>query len=305
MKTTIYLTIIITILALILGFLLAGRDNATADARTEAARIENQARAEKLAVDVQTKRRLQPWIMAAKIGGGLVVLAGVAGAIAVTLRFLDWRASEVHADKDGQFPLVRVRVAGATVIHDPNRQLAGATVYIADQLTGNVQVMPVVVGDLDYQERTSARATAVQLVSAAHKHPPALPAGKGRTATKSGTDVSDIAESASVITWPSRVPLSGLLNGQSTSLRRLVLGVTVGEDGQRSVVTGDMSKLVHIAVGGSSGWGKSVFLRSLAYQLATCAERPELALVDLGYSQLDPIGDTESVAVKAQKQYQH
>jgi hypothetical protein len=172
------LILITTILALITGVLLAGDDDATADARAEAARIENEARAQKLAIDVDAKRRLQPWVMAGKVVGGLVVLAGAAGAIAVTLRFLDRRASEVHADKDGQFPLVRVKVAGATVIHDPNRQLAGATVYAPDQLAHNVQVFPVVVGDLDRQERASARATAVQLVSAAHKHPPALLPGR-------------------------------------------------------------------------------------------------------------------------------
>lgn len=42
-----------------------------------------------------------------------------------------------------------------------------------------------------------------------------------------------------------------------------------------------MGKLVHIAVGGSSGWGKSVFLRSLAYQLAKSQDLVDLALVDL------------------------
>jgi len=39
--------------------------------------------------------------------------------------------------------------------------------------------------------------------------------------------------------------------------------------------------MVHIAVGGSSGWGKSVFLKALALQLATAAEPVHMAMVDL------------------------
>jgi DNA segregation ATPase FtsK/SpoIIIE-like protein len=41
-----------------------------------------------------------------------------------------------------------------------------------------------------------------------------------------------------------------------------------------------MENLIHIAVGGSSGWGKSVALRSLAFQMATCDEDVKLCFVD-------------------------
>jgi DNA segregation ATPase FtsK/SpoIIIE-like protein len=42
-----------------------------------------------------------------------------------------------------------------------------------------------------------------------------------------------------------------------------------------------MPSLVHIAVGGSSGWGKSVFVQSLAWQLLNAQEAPDLAAIDL------------------------
>jgi S-DNA-T family DNA segregation ATPase FtsK/SpoIIIE len=45
---------------------------------------------------------------------------------------------------------------------------------------------------------------------------------------------------------------------------------------------------VHVAVGGSSGWGKSVFLRSLAYQLAQSAEPVSLVMIDLEGTTLAP-----------------
>jgi hypothetical protein len=106
--------------------------------------------------------------------------------------------------------------------------------------------------------------------------------------------------------WPTRVPLSGILDGPP-SVHDLALGVTVREDGRREIVKADMGQLVHVAVGGSSGWGKSVFLRSLAFQLAQSAERVDLALVDLEgatfapFSEcsrlLWPVADTEQDAL--------
>lgn len=108
------------------------------------------------------------------------------------------------------------------------------------------------------------------------------------------------------VNWPSRVPLTGLLDGPP-SFRDLVLGVTVKEDGQIEVVRADMGRLVHIAVGGSSGWGKSVFLRALAYQLAKSSDPVALVLIDLEGATfapfqrcerlLWPVADTEADAL--------
>lgn len=73
---------------------------------------------------------------------------------------------------------------------------------------------------------------------------------------------------------PTKVPLRSLV--VTPSIHDLVLGVSA-ED----TVRADMEDLVHIAVGGSSGWGKSVFLRSIVYQLAKSIEHVNLVLVDL------------------------
>jgi len=113
--------------------------------------------------------------------------------------------------------------------------------------------------------------------------------------------------------WPSQVPLRELLP-EPPSCRALVLGVTLNYaapgkrgDGQPEVVRGDIGQLVHVAVGGSSGWGKSVFLRVLAYQLALSTDPVDLALVDLEgatfapFAHCDrllwPVADTEAAAL--------
>jgi DNA segregation ATPase FtsK/SpoIIIE-like protein len=107
------------------------------------------------------------------------------------------------------------------------------------------------------------------------------------------------------LAWPTRIPLTGLIDHQ-VSLASLVLGVTVTEAGTE-VITGDMAHLVHVAVGGSSGYGKSQFLRTLAYQMITAAEQPDVVVVDLErvtfspFEQssrlLYPIADTEQDAL--------
>lgn len=121
----------------------------------------------------------------------------------------------------------------------------------------------------------------------------------------SGAGAELLAEPERALHWPSRVPLAGLLDGPP-SARSLVLGVTMTPDGP-VVVRGDMARMVHVAVGGSSGWGKSVFLRVVAYQLAKSAESVDLVMVDLEGATfapfatcgrlLWPVADTESDAL--------
>jgi len=121
----------------------------------------------------------------------------------------------------------------------------------------------------------------------------------------SGDHVGLLAEPEPQQNWPSEVPLKSVVT--EPDIRALTLGVTVGDDGQQQTVKADMSKLVHIAVGGSSGWGKSVFLRSLSYQLALSQTPVDLAMIDLEGATLAPfakcgrllypLADTETEAL--------
>jgi len=94
---------------------------------------------------------------------------------------------------------------------------------------------------------------------------------------------------------------SGIMDA-APSYRRLVLGRT-----EHEMVTADMASLVHVAVGGSSGWGKSVFLRWMVYQLVKSTDPVDLALIDLEGATLAPfetckrvlypVADTEQEAI--------
>lgn len=88
------------------------------------------------------------------------------------------------------------------------------------------------------------------------------------------------------VSLPAEIPLRSILT--EPDIKSLVLGQTINGDGQAETVRADMGKLVHIAVGGSSGWGKSVFLRALAYQLALSRTPTDLAMIDLEGATLAP-----------------
>jgi len=99
-----------------------------------------------------------------------------------------------------------------------------------------------------------------------------------------GGDITGEA-AAPPVNWPSQVMLR---------LGGLVLGITIFPGtGVARPVTAALSELVHVAVGGSSGWGKSVFLRALALQFATAAESCRLALIDLEGATFAPFASSE------------
>ncbi len=290
--------LLIAALAVFGGWQLAGgiRDIITRDELREAARLENEHRA-----------RMEPWRRAGKIAAGVIGLFTLAGLGSALIVYAHRRAGEIRPGPDGQFPIIRVRVGGATVLHDPNRQLSGTVVYTTPRLAQNVVVMPVMLPGLEAEQvATTARAQAVQLASAVNKHRPVLMAPPSRSQPQPLMTAEEQQQEAEAL-WPTQVPLARLLAGPA-SLDRIILGVTVDETtGRQNVITDRMSKLVHVAVGGSSGWGKSVFLRALAYQIALAAEGPNLVLVDLegvtfapfarSNRLLYPVADTEDDAL--------
>jgi hypothetical protein len=92
--------------------------------------------------------------------------------------------------------------------------------------------------------------------------------------------------------WPTRVPLLDLLPNGQGNLDQIVLGVTV-EAGRLQPVAASLEKMVHVAVGGASGWGKSEFLRAIAFQIATAPQAAEMALIDLEAATFSPFARSE------------
>lgn len=249
-------------LGLVGGFLLAGGGRS----------VFRQLDQEQRALYLAQQQALLPWKIAGGMvmrGAGMVLLAAASGGLMyagwIALSFLDRRARLIHA-RDGLFPIVEAR--GDITIYDPNRNAAGA-VRIDKGGYAIPQMQPA-------QMLTTAGALDVQRAAA-------WASGGGSISTKieGGALPAGELPMPPVVELPAKIPLRALLDG-APSLARLVLGVAVNpQSGQIEPITGNMADLVHVAVGGSSGWGKSVFLRCLAYQLLQARERPDLVLVDL------------------------
>ena len=106
---------------------------------------------------------------------GAVLLLVVLGSVGmIGANALRDRACFVQADHNGLFPLVRIRVAGTVVIHDPNRQPVPVTVYAADS-RGGVTVTPLVLPELlDATRAAVAQAATVQAIRAGVSSGPGL-----------------------------------------------------------------------------------------------------------------------------------
>lgn len=87
---------------------------------------------------------------------------------------------------------------------------------------------------------------------------------------------------------PDYVDLFELLKTRP-SIHNLAFGVAIDEmTGQRRPLTADLLDLTHIAIAGSSGWGKSSIMRSILYQVMLAEEKPAMLLVDLENNALAP-----------------
>lgn len=227
------------------------------------------------------------WLATGLLLFGAVLLAalclGLLGGVLAAVRGLNRRAGEIHP-VDGVFPVQRGHLLTwfhglriVTYFHDPNRAAGPTTVYAAVGAGDNLQVRQVPICELSpAQERVAARAQAVQAVAALPRELRSLGSG-GNSASQAPPALPEPTE----FPYPAEVSLANLL-ADGPSLERLALGVTVDQaTGQTEIVRAAMSRLVHIAVGGSSGWGKSVFLRALAYQIALAEEPCDLAMIDL------------------------
>lgn len=91
--------------------------------------------------------------------------------------------------------------------------------------------------------------------------------------------------------WPEQINLLDLLPPGGPSISNVVLGVTM-INGQQQIIAAPLSTLVHICLAGSSGWGKSVMARGLAYQLALSPEPVELCFVDMEAATFSPFSQS-------------
>ena len=282
-KAIIYLALMLVLLACLVGSLLFGKLERFSEAQQERQRIETEAREAKLAIEIEQKATLAPWTQAAKITGGALALLAIFGAILVVSAYGMRRALTI-SPTDGIFPLLLGwqrwrdqdgRRDSGWIFHDPNRVLGPGTVFSGGQFA---YALPP--GLEREQCAITAGALAVQATAARYQHPPTI-AEDSRRNSATPLAAEDAPQLEPVLDWPAKVPLPSILNGPP-SVERLTLCITVRPDtGERQVVRASMERLIHIAVGGSTGWGKSTFVQMLAYQLATAQEPVDLAMIDL------------------------
>jgi hypothetical protein len=240
-------------------------------------------------------------------GWALLVLS-IAALIVVgyqMLPILKSKIGKIARDERGDFPLVPVTQGKAVFWINPALGWGPVLKFLDGIASQPLLTEP------EYQDGVARRSQFVDWKKGGRprtviinqvpgRHSPALPppqAGQWR----------DVTDGQPLPQLPKNVPLNSLLGSGPPSTRQLAMGVTMHQDGRAEIVRADIADLVHVAVGGSSGWGKSVFLRAMAYQLARSSEPVDLALVDLeGVTfapfarcerLLYPVADTERAAL--------
>jgi len=84
--------------------------------------------------------------------------------------------------------------------------------------------------------------------------------------------------SGASVELPKRVELLSLMG--SPSIDSIIIGQTITNN-RLETLTMPLVEMVHVGMVGSSGWGKSVGMQSLALQLALASEAPEMVFIDL------------------------
>lgn len=200
--TTVLLALtLVCVLAFVLGLALAGNWGTS---------LEYRRAMESLRLDTEAKMR---WIQTGFWGGlAAITLVGVGGTVMGLLRTM-WRRSRlIQPHSSGIFPVVEGQAGGQTYYHDPNRQLAGTTVYGTGPEGANVrQLVPP--GQQEAQLQIASQAQAAQFVAAASQ-------GRGLTAPARRL-AERVALSASARPVP-RLPDVVLLDESIPEERRLI-----------------------------------------------------------------------------------
>jgi len=132
---------------------------------------------ERSSMNLEFARTLQPFRIAFRVLLGAIVLLTVAGLGWSGVRWLHRRADTVYPDQAGLYPLREGRIGGAKVFHDPNRALAGSTLYAAGPSTVEVR-HAVPEGQTYAQQQVTTQAQATQALRAAVSGSAPLPSGE-------------------------------------------------------------------------------------------------------------------------------
>jgi DNA segregation ATPase FtsK/SpoIIIE-like protein len=86
---------------------------------------------------------------------------------------------------------------------------------------------------------------------------------------------------------PDKIDLLKLIPPTGPTIEQIALGVMATKTGIETLAA-PLAGMVHVGIGGSSGWGKSVLLQALALQIALAPELAELCLIDIEAQTFSP-----------------
>ena len=107
-----------------------------------------------------------------------------------------------------------------------------------------------------------------------------------------GTEAQSILElPEAAFHWPNRYDFDAMIKQhiRRVSHHNVLLGVSYDERGIESPVIADMEDLIHVMIGGRSGFGKSNLEYVIARQLIESADQCRLALIDYAGVTLKPL----------------
>jgi len=118
------------------------------------------------AMEAELERTMLPFRVAFRILLGSIVLLTLGGLGWGAIRWMLRRADTVYPDQAGLYPIREERVGSAKVFHDPNRTMAGTTIYGARAQKIQVR-QPVPEGQAPAQQQITAQAQVAQALRAA------------------------------------------------------------------------------------------------------------------------------------------
>jgi len=224
-------------------------------------------------------------------GGWALLIIGyglLAYVLYQLLPIIKVKIGQIPRDERGDLPAMATATPGGAVfIYDPTRGFGPAT--IIDQAVKRI-TQPLLTPTINNQEGTTKRSQFVDMVKGgrarpviAHQRmnggPPPAPQGEPWRVEEN--------QDERPVNWPSKVLLPALFADREPSLNHLVIGVYPQPDGRQAVVGASLHQLMHVLAVGASGWGKSVWLRVLLWQLAQVREPVGVVAVDVNGSEFN------------------
>jgi len=128
-------------------------------------------------MNLELTRTMLPFKVTFRVLLGVIALTVLAGLGWGGVRWVYRRADTVYPDQAGLYPIREGRIGGAKVFHDPNRAVAGSTVYASGKPQIEVR-HPLPEGQAYAQHQITGQAQAAQALRAAVSGTTPLPTGE-------------------------------------------------------------------------------------------------------------------------------